>query len=752
MRFSLNLIKNNFITETKVNLIKLINNLKKIGIEINSKNKIFNNKINIFIGKIIFKKKNKNNIFLLKIKSKYIKLIDIYTNISIFKKGQIILLIKEISNINKENKYYISNNVFFKLNIKKIKIGTNINKFININKDTILDISIPFNRPDCTNILGLLREINKTKFLNKYKNNNIKNICNNDIYKIDLDIKCNNFIYYYNYIIKDLNINNSTSIIIKNILNIHNINIKNNIEDIVKYVFLQTGYYVHIIDYEFIKNNKIIIECIKNEKNECGILNIKNNNFSFIPNIENNIFINKNTKEIFIGCIIFIPNNINDYLYNKYLKNNYYKLLNNTDPFFVDILMNNLSKLIINTYGGICKNKIKIFNNKIKNKIININFDKIRKIIGLPIRNCTIINILKKIYCKYKIIKNNLTINIPYYRSDLNYEEDIIEEVLKNYNINNIPCKKILSNLNINNYDANEYLNKIKNFLVFNGYNEVINFSISNSKLQKIFYKKNKFVYIKNPLSNKLNTMRISLLTGLLNNVIYNINRKIYKIKIFEIGNCFENNNKFIETEFLSTLNLINNDFIKNDISYDNIFNKIKSEIEDILLLFINNNDFFFKKKNVYFLNKNNSIYIYNKKKILGILGILNNKLIKNKNINNYSIIYSEINLSYLKNIKKNIKNNNVNNNISKFNLIDRDISIEINLNINIDNIIASLYSYNSNIYKIEIKEFYIKNNNKCLLLRIYIKYIKHIKNSYINKFIISCLEYLKKKFNIYYK
>jgi phenylalanyl-tRNA synthetase beta chain len=71
-------------------------------------------------------------------------------------------------------------------------------------------------------------------------------------------------------------------------------------------------------------------------------------------------------------------------------------------------------------------------------------------------------------------------------------------------------------------------------------YQEVINYAFVETSWETELAGNRTPVALKNPLSNQLAVMRSSLLGGLISNLQFNLNRKQSRIRLFEIGGCFQ--------------------------------------------------------------------------------------------------------------------------------------------------------------------------------------------------------------------
>ena len=85
-----------------------------------------------------------------------------------------------------------------------------------------------------------------------------------------------------------------------------------------------------------------------------------------------------------------------------------------------------------------------------------------------------------------------------------------------------------------------EFENKARHVLFHLGLKEAINYSFISEDLCRTYgFLSDERVNLKNPISEEMKVLRTSLLPGLLQNHLYNSNRKISDLKLFEVGKTF---------------------------------------------------------------------------------------------------------------------------------------------------------------------------------------------------------------------
>ena len=129
----------------------------------------------------------------------------------------------------------------------------------------------------------------------------------------------------------------------------------------------------------------------------------------------------------------------------------------------------------------------------------------------------------------------------PPYRFDLAIEEDLIEELARVYGYDNIPAAVPRARLSmLPEPETGRTLPQLRQILVGRDYQEVINYSFVDPAWEHELAGNNKPVALKNPLSSQMAVMRSSLFGSLIANLGFNLNRKQTRVRLFEIGCCFE--------------------------------------------------------------------------------------------------------------------------------------------------------------------------------------------------------------------
>jgi phenylalanyl-tRNA synthetase beta chain len=256
--------------------------------------------------------------------------------------------------------------------------------------------------------------------------------------------------------------------------------------------------------------------------------------------------VSENTNSIFLESAYFNPVSIRKTAKRHQLNTDAsFRFERGIDPTITAYALKRAAILIQEVAGGeITSDVTDIYQKKIEDFAVFLNFDKAAKIIGQELPKDTIKKILVSLDIKVNSVsETGLGLTIPSYRVDVQREIDVIEEILRVYGYNNINFSKKL-NATVSNAPRNEDY-KIQNIaatqLNSQGFNEMMANSLTTASYVELsdMLKEEHNVTMLNPLSNDLATMRQSLLFSGLEAVSYNINRKNSDLKLFEFGKSY---------------------------------------------------------------------------------------------------------------------------------------------------------------------------------------------------------------------
>lgn len=423
--------------------------------------------------------------------------------------------------------------------------------------DTIFEISVTPNRPDCLSIYGIAREVaailGKTLIKPDYKlieeGQDISTIA-------EVEIKDEKSCLRYSCrIVENINISKSPDWL-KNRLESSGIRSINNIVDITNYVLFEYGQPLHAFNYDFLKGQKIVVRYAENEETITTLDGVERKltpDDILICDSEKpvalggimgglNSEVTETTKNVLLESAYFDPATIRKTSKRTgIVSDSSYRFERGVDPNNVVNALNRAAALIVELAGGkLSKSIIDIYNDEIVPVNIEVSVDRVNKLLGINIPSSEMIEILKSL--EFEIVEtgnNILRIMVPTFRVDIKREIDVIEEIGRMVGYNNIPTVTPYVEMTTDVIEPSRKMaDQLKETFISSGFFEAINYSFEDPELIKLFNPAES-INILNPLTTENSNLRTSLFPGLIKDLKLNLSRNVGDVRLFEVGKVF---------------------------------------------------------------------------------------------------------------------------------------------------------------------------------------------------------------------
>jgi phenylalanyl-tRNA synthetase beta chain len=138
----------------------------------------------------------------------------------------------------------------------------------------------------------------------------------------------------------------------------------------------------------------------------------------------------------------------------------------------------------------------------------------------------------------------------PSYRFDIEIEEDLIEEVARVYGFERIDAHPPVAVAIMRALpERRRSLHDLRSRMAAADYQEVVNYSFVEEDWEKDFAGNAAPLRLLNPIASQLAVMRSNLTGGLVANIRYNLNRKVGRVRVFEIGRAFSRDTRVTESD-----------------------------------------------------------------------------------------------------------------------------------------------------------------------------------------------------------
>ena len=441
-------------------------------------------------------------------------------------------------------------------------VGADVKPILGLD-DQIYDIAITANRPDCQSIYGIAREVAAVlgKELKAPSLEYTEHDALQDDFSVSVDAKdlCPRYSAHYVY---DVKIGPSPAWMRRR-LALTGIGSISNIVDITNYVLKEFGQPMHAFDYSYLEGGKIQVRRANNGE-KIQTLDEK----EFELNDQNLVICDGKKPVALAGIMGGLNSEIKDdttavmFEAAKFARDNIRKssraLGQASDSsalyskgvyeYTTVVAMKRALHLIEELGCGTVSSSHFEDNtgNSIEPHEMKVSVNKVNGVLGITVPNDEIVRILTNLHMQPSINGDELTLQIPAYREDMEDYPDVAEEVIRMYGYDHViptfmPTAKVtMGGLNLR--QKSEL--KLKRALCAAGAYEGIHYSFfSPSDLDLIRLpqdaKERKAISLMNPINIDLSLMRTTLAPQMLRAMAGNQKKGILEGRIFELGNIF---------------------------------------------------------------------------------------------------------------------------------------------------------------------------------------------------------------------
>ncbi len=442
---------------------------------------------------------------------------------------------------------------------KSYPLGKDIREILGLNEN-IVEFEITSNRPDCLSVLGLARESAVT--FGKPFNMPVVHVEEigedaNDyasVEVLDTDL-CPR---YAARIIKNVKIEPSP-VWMQNKLRACGVRAINNIVDITNYVMLEFGQPMHAFDLNYLEGNKIIVrraedgEVIRTLDDQERKLD---NSMLVIADEEKavavagvmggeNSEVTENTKTILFESANFLGTSVRLTAKKLGLRTEASgRFEKGLDVNNVVAALDRACQLISELGAGKVVSGIIDVNNSNQEPIaLPLRPEKINEFLGTNISKEFMIDVFEKL--AFTVDGENMMVTAPSFRPDIESEADLAEEVARIYGYDKI--EPTLLNGEATQGGKNEKQgieDQVIHCLLGQGLSEVMTYSFTNPKVFDALNipedsELRNVVKITNPLGEENSIMRTTTLSGILEVLGRNYNRRAEQVRLFELGSIY---------------------------------------------------------------------------------------------------------------------------------------------------------------------------------------------------------------------
>lgn len=429
--------------------------------------------------------------------------------------------------------------------------------------DYIIDFEITPNRGDCLSVMGIAREVSAVYDL-PLKPPRISLTETGQGIEELVDISIENkkdCLRYCARLVRDVTIGTSPLWLRERLFKLGFRPI-NNVVDITNYVLLELGQPLHAFDFDMLQDRKIIVRSAL-EDERFTTLDGKERELSFkdllicdgekpvaIAGVMGglNSEVTEATKNVLIESAYFRPGAIRQTAKRMGLATEAsYRFERGVDPGGLvraaDLAASLMGEL---ASGKVVSGIVDVDYRGKAPEVIELRTEKVCSTLGLNLTDKEVGDTLQRLSMETEREDNGLLkVRIPSFRRDITRPIDLIEEVGRMIGFDRIPVTLPTCEMDTNPSSPLQQSERIaRQFLVFHGYFETINYSFMDKKwLDYLMLPEGdslrKVIHLRNPISEDMTVLRTFLIPSLIDVSRRNFNYKIQDIKIFEFRNVY---------------------------------------------------------------------------------------------------------------------------------------------------------------------------------------------------------------------
>ncbi|MFA6197708.1 MAG: phenylalanine--tRNA ligase subunit beta [Patescibacteria group bacterium] len=442
-----------------------------------------------------------------------------------------------------------------------IKPGTPLSLVLGL-PDTVFDLNVAPNRPDCLSVVGLAQEyaahtgLKLQLPLDRLKQSSTPTV-KSITAKMVAQSACSHYALRY---IADVKVATSPWWLQKRLI-AGGIRPINSVVDAANYIMLLTGQPLHAFDADKVsplKGKKTISVRIAKPNESIELLDgTKKTLTSAVTVIADSnralavagvmggadCAVTEQTRNVIIESAVFNPKAIrrSSQLLNIRTESSS-RFEKGVDSMGTDTALDAVAALINAIGGGTVQRGI-IYGAKAKpvKKVLRYQADEVSSLLGINITAANQIKILKSLGCWVTKSGRQLIVTTPSWRIDLAHMADLADEIGRHTGYNNIKPAYLTGTIKpVADHSKIAISRPIKARLARMGWDEMYNYTFYSADLAEYSGSSlNKHYALSNPLNPEQQYLRTSLVPRLLENIRHNSGRN-ESMKVFEIGTTFQ--------------------------------------------------------------------------------------------------------------------------------------------------------------------------------------------------------------------
>jgi phenylalanyl-tRNA synthetase beta chain len=419
--------------------------------------------------------------------------------------------------------------------------------------DTIYELDVTTNRPDCLNHLGVAREIGaifgspirRPEY--KFRESARKTA---DVFSVSIEAPelCGRYCGRY---ISGVTIGPSPNWLRQRLESV-GIRSINNVADVTNYVLMELGQPLHAFDADTLHGHQIIVR--RADIGEImttldGIERSLNPSTLVIADAQRAVAlagimggaeteISTKTTNVFLESACFQPQSIRKTARSLGMNTEAsYRFERGSDIQMAQMACDRAASMIQEVAGGeIHQGLLDVYPGKTDAIKVPLRRSRIANFLGSNVEDSVVDSIFQRLEFKSTKTTEGWNVEVPSFRVDIFVEQDLLEEIARHVGYDRFPGS-LPAWRGYGSYLPQEAAERrLRDLLSNSGYSEITTYSFSDEATERHYRPDIDPVKFQNPMTEDAAILRTSLVPGILKSLHWNLNRGIHDLQLFELS------------------------------------------------------------------------------------------------------------------------------------------------------------------------------------------------------------------------
>ena len=449
-------------------------------------------------------------------------------------------------------------------------LGLAVDELIGVEGDTLFDLDIPANRPDCMNHLGLARELAAFFGLQlRPPNQEPPDPAPDTDLHASVEIReCVLCPRYAARLIQGVRIEPSPPWLQERLLSVGQRPV-NNVVDATNYVLQEMGHPMHAFDYDSLRENRIVVRCRLPHEDRLRTLDGETRQL-----VDDTLLICDGSRPVAVaGVMGGLESEVSIATSNLLLESAYfdpasiratskrlglsteasYRFERGADREAPVRALNRCCHLILELAGGRCSGPVlDEYPGQISPQWIDLTPRRISQVIGKDLDPAFVTRTLESLSYQITEQESGWRVKVPTFRVDCSHPDDLVEDLLRHHGYDRIESTYPPSHSQGRRLPDQMSMEAVIEALLGAGYSEAVTLAFTTPESESAFHTSDRtLIGLGNPLSEDLTHLRSTLAAGLVSSLRTNFNFGSRQVRLFELGKVFESGPQPVESMHL---------------------------------------------------------------------------------------------------------------------------------------------------------------------------------------------------------